>query len=200
MELDVAADVMPELDGERVALPRRRDPDGVGDADPVHAHLVDGLIDPQEVALGRAEAVLAREADLLPVVLDELDDPARLDDDLVDALAVREVAEERRRPEEDVDPGHAGLDGDAGVIHMTPHVRKYLCMEAQRRDHPQVFAGLRGRDRRGQLDVLDPEFVQELRDGDLVGRREVGVRELLALAERGVDDRESLDRHAVPPS
>src|SRR5205814_276572 len=40
----------------------------------------------------------------------------------------------------------------------------------------------------------------ELRDGDLLRRREVRVRELLPLAERGVDDRESLDRHAVPPS
>src|SRR5207253_8660968 len=77
VELDVAADVVAELDGERVTLTRRRDPHGVGDADAIHAHLVDRLVDPQQVALGRAEAVLAREPDLLAVILDEFDDPAR---------------------------------------------------------------------------------------------------------------------------
>src|SRR5258708_26451937 len=73
-------------------------------------------------------------------------------------------------------------------------------MQAERRDHAEVLAGLRGRDRRGALDVLDAELVEQLRDGDLVRRREVRVRELLPLTERGIDDRESLDRHAVPPS
>src|SRR5258708_24401305 len=73
-------------------------------------------------------------------------------------------------------------------------------MQPERRDRAQVLAGLRGGDRRGAFDVLDAELVEQLRDGDLVRRREVRVRELLPLAERGIDDRESLDRHAVPPS
>src|SRR5688572_25521147 len=57
MELDVRlTDVMAELDRERVALSRRRDADGVGDADAVDAHLRDGRIHLQEVAfeIGRA--------------------------------------------------------------------------------------------------------------------------------------------------
>ena len=95
MELDVAAEMMAKLDRERIALPGRRDADGVGHADPVHSHLVHRLVDAQEVPLRGAEAVLAREADLLAVVLDELDDPAGLDDDLVHALPVRELAKER---------------------------------------------------------------------------------------------------------
>ena len=45
VELDVAGNVMPQLDRERVALSRRRDPDGVRDPDPVHAHLVNGGVD-----------------------------------------------------------------------------------------------------------------------------------------------------------
>src|SRR4029077_5913243 len=45
VELDVTVDVVTQLDGERVALPRGRDPDGVRDADAVDAHPSDGGVD-----------------------------------------------------------------------------------------------------------------------------------------------------------
>src|SRR5712691_4844075 len=143
VELDVAMDLMAQLRRERVALPRCRDADGVRHADAVHPHLIDGGIDPEEVSLGRAEAVLAREADFLAVILDELDDGAGLADDVVDALSVRELAQVRRRTEEDVDARDTGLHGHARVVHMTPYVREHLGPEPQARDDPQVLTGLR---------------------------------------------------------
>src|SRR2546430_6877075 len=139
VKLDIAAHVMAQLHSQRVALPRRRDSDGVGDADAVHAHPIDGCIDLQEITLSRAEAVLAREADLLAVVADEGDHLASVLDDLVDALPVAELAEERRRPEEDVDAVDAGLDRAARVVHMTAHVRQDLRSERKRRNRPAVF-------------------------------------------------------------
>src|SRR5881628_32521 len=54
--------------------------------DAMGVNRVDRLVHPEEVALGRAERILAREADLLAVVLDERDDVARLGDDFVDGL------------------------------------------------------------------------------------------------------------------
>src|SRR5207249_266442 len=71
VELDVAVHVVPELDGERVALARRRDANGVRHADAVHAHSVDRRVDLEEVALRGTEAVLAREADLFAVIADK---------------------------------------------------------------------------------------------------------------------------------
>src|SRR5260370_41883816 len=101
---------MTQLGRERVALPWRRDADRVRDSDAVDAHPVDGGVDLEQVAFGRAEAVLAREASFLAVILDELDDRAGFAEDVVHALAVGELTQVRRRPEQDVDPGHAGLD------------------------------------------------------------------------------------------
>src|SRR2546425_5415609 len=196
VELDVAVHVMAKLHRERVALARRRDPDGVSDAYTVHAHAVHGRVDPEEVALRRAEAVLAREAHLLAVVADEGDDLASVLDDLVDALPVAELAQVRRGPEEDVDTVDAGLDGDPRVVHVATHVRQDLRLQRKGRDGPAVLERLGRGDRRRELAVLDAELIEQLRDGDLLRRREMRVRELLPLAERGVDDREALDRHA----
>ena len=134
------------------------------------------------------------------MVLDEGDDVSRLADDLVHALAVRELAQEGRGAEQDVDARDAGLHGDARVVHVTAHVREDLRAKTERGDRPQVLERLRRRDRRRELDVLDPERVQRLGDLDLLFGGEVRVRELLALAERRVDDREALDRHRRPPS
>src|SRR5438477_89134 len=195
VEFDVAAHVVAELDGERVALTGARDADGVGDADAVHAHPVHGRVHLEEIALGRPEAVLAREADLLAVIADEGDDLAGVLDDLVDAFAVAELAEDRGRAEEDVDAIDAGLHGDARVIHVAAHVREHFRPERKRGDRPAILERLGRRHGRGELDVFDPEGVEQLGDGYLVCRCEVRVRELLPLAERRVDDRESLDRH-----
>ena len=95
VELDVARDVMAQLDRERVALARRGDPNGVSHADAIDAHPGDRRVHPKEVAFGRAEAVLAREAHLFSVVADERDDLPRVGDDLVDGLPVTEFAQDR---------------------------------------------------------------------------------------------------------
>src|SRR2546422_718901 len=129
VELDVAGDVVPQLHRERVAPAGRGDADGVGDTDPVHAHPVDRGVNLEEVALGRAEAVLGREADLLGVVADERDDLGGVGDDLVDALSVAELPQVRRRSEQDVDAVDAGLDRDARVVHVAADVRKHLRAE-----------------------------------------------------------------------
>src|SRR6267143_6468493 len=94
MELNVAVHVVAQLDRERVALPRGRDAHRVGDADTVHPHAIDRGVDLEEVALGRAEAVLARETNFLAVIADEADDLAGVLDDLVDGLAMAELAED----------------------------------------------------------------------------------------------------------
>src|SRR5882762_2633885 len=85
VELDVATHVVAELDRERIALPRGRDADRVRDTDAVHAHPVHGRVHLEEIALGRAKAVLAGKTDFLPVVANESDHLARVFDDLVDA-------------------------------------------------------------------------------------------------------------------
>jgi len=118
------------------------------------------------------------------VVADESDDLAGVLDDLVDALPVAEFAEEGRRPEKDVDAVDARFDRDACVVHVATHVSQHLRVERERRDRAAVFERLGRRDRRGELDVLHAELVEQLRDGDLVRGCEVRVRELLALAER----------------
>ena len=195
VELDVALDMVTQLCREGIAPSRRGDAYGVRHTDAVHAHSVHRGVDLEEVTLGRTEAVLAREPDLHAVVLDELDDRARLADDVVDTLAVRELTQVRRGAEQNVDARDTGLHRDARVVHVTAHVREHLRSEPQAGDDLQVLAGLRGRDGRRELDVLDAEFVEHLGDLYLLGGREMRVGELLALAERRVDDREALDRH-----
>src|SRR5437867_6816358 len=199
VELDVAPHVMSQLDCERIALPRGRDADRVRDADAVHAHPVHCRIDLEEIAFGGAKAVLAREADLLAVIADERDHLAGVLDDLVDALPVAELAQDRGCPKKDVDAIDAGLHGNARVVHVAAHVGEHLRSERQRGNRAAILERLGRSDRRGELDVLDSERIQELRDGDLIRRREMSVRELLALTERGVDDREALERHADLP-
>jgi hypothetical protein len=196
MELDVAGDVLAQLAHQRVALARRRDADGVGDPDAVHAHVGDRPVYREQIALRGAEGVLRGEAHLLAVLLDEADHRARLVDDLLDALAVGELAQDRGGAEEDVDTVDAGLDGDARVVHVAADVGEDLRAERQGGDGLAILVGLRAGDRGGQLDVLDTELVQGLGDLDLLLRGEMGAGELLALAERRVDDRVAVERHA----
>ncbi len=110
---------------------------------------------------------------------------------------MRELPHGGRGAEEDVDPVRAGVDGDARVIQMTPHVREHLGAKWQRGDRPQVGLGLRRGAGRGQLEVFDPELIEHLRDRDLLRRREVGRGELLAFPQRRLDDVERLNGHGT---
>lgn len=105
--LDVARHDAAEGADEVVDLARVGAPDRVGDTDAVDADLVDGAVDRQEVDEVRAERVLGREADLDALALDELDDLDGRLDDVRDVLAVRVLAEERRRANDDVDAVNA---------------------------------------------------------------------------------------------
>ena len=73
------------------------------------------------------------------------------------------------------------LDGDPGIIHMTPNMCEDFGLQAELADGFAVEPRLlRGRGRR-ELDVLDTEGIQRLRDSDLGLGVEEGVRKLLAL-------------------
>ena len=80
------------------------------------------------------------------MLLDERDDFPGLSDDLVDTFAVAELAQDRRRPEEDVDPVDARLHGDARVVHMAANVGEDLRLQGKRRDRLAVLEGLGRRD------------------------------------------------------
>lgn len=101
--LDVAADDAPQGADEVVNLPRVGASDGVGDTDAVHADLVDGAVDAEEVDEVGPERVLGREADLDALRLDKLDDLDGGLDDVGNVLAVRVLAEEGRGADDDVD-------------------------------------------------------------------------------------------------
>src|SRR6202008_4204319 len=49
------------------------------------------------------------------------------------------------------------------------------------------------------LDIVDTEFIQQLRDDMLVGQGEVDTVGLRAVAQRGVEQIEALAAHACPP-
>ena len=75
------------------------------------------------------------------------------------------------------------LDGDPGIIHMTPNMCEDFGLQAELADGLAVETRLLTGSRRGELDVVDAEIVQSLGDANLGLGVEEGVGELLALAE-----------------
>ena len=84
---------------------------------------------------------LGREADLDALALDKLDDLDGGAGDVRHVLAVRELAQEGRGADDDVDAVDTGLDGDAGVVHVTADVGQDLGAEAELADGLAVQAG-----------------------------------------------------------
>ena len=76
--------------------------DGVCDADPVDADLVDGLVNRKKIDEVGAEGVLGREADFDALGLDEIDDFNRGLGDIGHIFAVRELAQEGRGADDNV--------------------------------------------------------------------------------------------------
>ena len=184
MELDVAVDRLAHHRDHLEDLVRRGDPDGVGQPDPLRVEPVDRLVDAQQVTRFRSKRVLAAEANLQSLRLDVAHDFGTGLDDLVNRLAARERPHGGRGAEQDVDAVGAGVDREPGVIEVTAHVGEHLGSQGPRRDGPQVGFGLgRGTGRR-QLEVLNAELVEHLRDRDLLQGREVGRGELLAFPQR----------------
>ena len=102
-------------------------------------------------------------------------------------------AEARRGGEEDVDAVDAGGDGVAGVVEVAAHVGEQAEAARLGGEEAEVGVGLGRGDRGAELHVVDAERVEGGRDRELLLLREVGERELLALAEGGIDDVELAD-------
>ena len=103
VDLDIAAHNATECADEIVNLTRVGATDGISDTNAVNADLVDGLVDREQVDEVGAEGVLGGEADFDTLGLDELNDLDGCLGDVGHVLAVREFAEERGCPDNDVD-------------------------------------------------------------------------------------------------
>src|ERR1700736_5101700 len=97
-------------------------------------------------------------------------------------------AEARRGGEEDVDAVDARGDGVAGVVEVAAHVGEEAEAAWLGGEEAEVCVGLGRGDRGAELHVVDTERVEGGRDRELLFLREMGERELFALAEGGIDD------------
>jgi len=156
----------------------------------VHTDLVDGAVDGEEIDKVAAERVLGGETDLLALRLDVLDDLDSSVLDVCDVLAVAVLHQVAAGANDDVDTVNTGRDGQLGVVHVASYVGEDLSLEAELADLLAVEARLLTGGGRGELDVVDTEFVEGLGNLDLSCGVEEGVGELLALAEGGLDDLE----------
>ena len=77
--------------------------DGVGDTNTVDSNLVDRSVDAQEVDQIGSERIFGRESDFNSLGLDEFDDFDGGLDDVGNVLSMRELSEERRSTNNDVD-------------------------------------------------------------------------------------------------
>ena len=188
VELDVAVDLPPQPPHQVIDLAGTRDAHRVRHTHPVHADLVHRAVGTDQVVQIAAERVLRAEPDLdivRPDVLDHLD---RRLDHLFHALAVGVLPQVAGRAEHDVDPVDAGFERQPRVVQVATGVRQYLGPEPEA-GHPfAVVPAAATRGRRGQLEVLDPERVQQARDLHLLVAVEEGVGELLTLAQGRLDD------------
>jgi hypothetical protein len=73
------------------------------------------------------------------------------------------------------------LNSDPGIVHMASNVCENLGLESELADGLAISAGLLRCSGRGELDILDTECIESLRDGDLGLRIEESIGELLAL-------------------
>jgi len=192
VELDIAAGEAPQCSHHPAHLRRCRDADRVRDAKPVHhAEPVDGQVHPEKLGLLAAKRVFRAEAQLDAGRL--LPDPGqnlcRQVDDLIDASAVAELPEPGGCSDHDVEAVHSRIERHPGVVPVTPDVSEDVRAQAQPGNRLQVGEAARRSLWRGQLQVFHAEFIERMRDRDLLPGRELRVDELLPFAQRGVDDR-----------
>ncbi len=181
VNFDIAADNAAEGANEFVNLARVCATDGVGDADPVDADLVHGLVDGKEVHEIGAEGVLRREADFDALRLDKVDHLDRGLGDIGHVLAMRKFTEEGGCADDDVDAIYARLDGDARVVHVASNVSQDFGIQAKIADGLTVPSRLIGGCWRRELDILDAKLVKGFGDGDLGLSVEEGIGKLLPL-------------------
>jgi len=187
MNFDIAADNAAEGANEFVNLARVCATNGVGDADPVDADLVHGLVDGKEVHEIGAEGILCREADLDALRLDKVD---HLDSGLGDVshvLAMRKFTEEGGCADDDINAVDAGLDGDARVVHVATDVGEDFGLQAELADGLAVPSRLLGSCRRREFEILDAELVEGFGDGDLGFCVKEGISKLLPLCGKSCE-------------
>ena len=190
VELDIAVDRLTHHRHQLEDLAGGGDPNRVGQSDPLRMQPVDRLVNPEQIARFGSERVLAAEADLQALCLDEANHFRARFNDLVHALAVREGAQRGRGTKQDIDPVRARLDRDPSVVHVAAHMREYLGAQWKASHRSDVGLGLRRSTGRRQLEVFDTEVIQGFCDRDFLRRREVSQRELLAFSKRRLDDLE----------
>ena len=165
-------------------LQGRGDANGIGDPDPVHSDLIDLAVDGQQIDQVAAEGVLAAETHFQSLALDKLDNLHRAVDDLADRLAMREFSQIAAGAKEDVDAVNAGVYGQAGIVEMAARMGEQLGAQPQAGDARAVSAALGAGSRRGQLQILDAEGIQQMGDLDFLPAVEECIGELLALTQR----------------
>ena len=94
MNLNVTTNYASECSDEFINLSGVRTTDRIGDSDTIHANLVDGLVDGEEVDEIGAEGILGGEADFDTLGLDEVDDLDGRLGDICHILSMREFAQE----------------------------------------------------------------------------------------------------------
>ena len=115
------------------AIPTRFTPD-----------LIDFPVDGQQVDQVAPERVLAAEAHLQPLALDELNHLHRAVDDLANRLAVRELAQVAARAEQHVDAVHARVHSQARVVQVAARVGQQLGPQPEPGDARAIRAGSAG--------------------------------------------------------
>lgn len=122
--------------------------------------------------------------------LDEFDDLLCSLGDVGHVLAMGELPEEGRGSDDDVDTIDTGRDGESCVIHVATDVGEDLGLESELADSHEVEPGLLGGSRGGDLDVVDTKVIESLGNLNLLCSVEEGIRELLTLSQRRLDDLE----------
>ena len=199
VELDLGPHLAAYQPHQLVHAPWRGHADGVGQAQAVHAGLVQRAADAQQVGLRRAERILAAEAHLATGRAHQRDAGRRGGDDGLHVPAMRIGAQQRRRPEVEVDAVHARVQGAADVRRDAAHVGQQARAQAQAGQHARVIERAGRGCRRGDLDVGDAEVVERQGNSLLIGRCKVRPGELLALAQGRLDDQHAL-AHPLWPS
>ena len=200
VELDGGAALLAEQRHQFADLPGSRDADGIRDADAVDAERVHGAVDRQQIVRVGAEGILARKAHDEAVRPREPDALLRAGDHRREAVAVAVRPQVAGHPVEDVDAVHARVDGGLHIAHRAADMREDHRPARHRAEQLRVREGARRGGGVGDLDGIDAEAVERAGDRLFLRRGEVRAGELLALAERRIDDRDVLDSHHEPPS
>ncbi len=147
VELDVAVYATPELTHQLVDLARRCYPHRVCNPYPVHAYRIHGLIEAEEVTWIAPKRVLRTEAHLNTLISHIGDDLQSHVGNLVNVLAVAELAEHGRCADHHIHAIHTGIDRTLCVLDPAADMGQDLGPQAQAGDGLGISIALWGRQR-----------------------------------------------------